>query len=120
MAFNPSNFPPSLRAEYERAKRSPVLWPVVVMEAARVNIKDEATLTNIVFFLHHPELNGRAIAAYETKLVEEWKWWRGMVKKMIPNLNPPPKPSAPPSPSSPPVSPLPDIIFHPRRDSGNE
>ncbi|MBL8231873.1 MAG: hypothetical protein JNL98_25470 [Bryobacterales bacterium] len=123
MAFNPSSFPPSLRAEYENAKKAPLLWPSVVMEAARVHIKDEATLTNIVFFLHHPELNGRAIASHETKLVEEWKWWRGMVKKMIPNLNPPPKPSGPPSPSTPAV---PDWVVEDteqwriRNDWGNE
>ena len=52
------------------------------MEALRIGIRDENRLTNIAFYLHHPERHGKPLTPEESKLVEQWKAFRTLVRYM--------------------------------------
>jgi hypothetical protein len=71
MSFDPKTLPPTVYDSYQ--KYGVAGWIVTVQFALREGIKETNTLVNIVFYLHHPELNGRQIYSDEIKLIAEWK-----------------------------------------------
>lgn len=85
MTFDPKTLPPSVQEAYRHGAGA---WPVVVKKAIEAGIQDINKLTDIVFFLHHPDRNGRAISPSESKMIEEWKGFRSSIQPMIPVMNP--------------------------------
>ncbi len=83
MAFNPEHLPTTV---YEIYKMGPLMWMVTVQSAIQVGIRNPDTLTNIVFYVHHPELEGRPLRKDETKLIADYKVFRTMVKAMLPEM----------------------------------
>lgn len=82
MAFHPEQLPITV---YEIYKCGPVAWILTVQSAVQVKITNIDTLTNIAFYLHHPELSGRRLRKDETKLIAEWKAYRTKIKPLIPH-----------------------------------
>jgi len=56
----------------------------LVRTAVENGIRDVDRLASIVFYLHHPERNGRAIDPSETAMIAQWKNWRTLIKPMVP------------------------------------
>ncbi len=54
------------------------------MAALDAKITNIDALTNIAFFLHHPELSGRPLRKDETKLIAEWMSFRTKIKAFVP------------------------------------
>jgi hypothetical protein len=80
MAFNPKSLPSKVYEAYELGIGA---WPLVVQIAVEKGISNPDRLTDIVFHLCHPELNGRDIVAGEESLVKEWKGWRANVNAVV-------------------------------------
>jgi len=97
MAFDPSSLPKNM---YEAYKGGPLMWPVVVQKGVESGIKDVDFLASVVFYLHHPQRNGRPIATDETAMIEQWKGFRTLIKPMVPGMAKP-KPPSPTPPSGP-------------------
>ncbi len=89
MAFNPkTDLKPQI---YEQYKLGPLAWPAVVKTAVELNdpdkkYRDVDWLASVVFYLHHPERNGRKIDPGETAMIAEWKNWRTLIKPMVPAM----------------------------------
>lgn len=81
MTFNPKLLPPTL---YEAYKKGPTSWVFVIKTAIELGIRNSDKLTDIVFYLHHPELKGRQLRVGETKLIESWKLFRFLIKLLVP------------------------------------
>ncbi len=81
--MHPANLPPAAKRAFDKHFRSPILWPVVVQEAVKAGVRSSSDLADIVFYMHHPERIGNPIQAGETKLIEQWKGFRTMVRPMI-------------------------------------
>lgn len=80
MAFHPEHLPETVYWAY---KLGPSLWIFVVVVALDAKITNIDALTNIAFYLHHPELSGgRALRKHEKKLIAEWKSYRTKIKVM--------------------------------------
>lgn len=47
-------------------------WAPGIVAAANIGITEADDLTDIVFFLRHPERHGKVLAADETALIKEW------------------------------------------------
>src|SRR5215204_1451492 len=62
----PKKLPPGVYAEY---KKGPKFWPLAVQKAMDAAIFDITKLTDIVFYLHHPERIGNPLKPFETKLI---------------------------------------------------
>jgi len=85
--FRVANLPFKVRDAFSKG---PLAWPLAVhraIEAGRSNLED---LTDMVFFMHHPERilsgTGRALDAQEPqfeKLRKEWKAWRTLVRPLV-------------------------------------
>ena len=73
MPFNPSTLPPAVQAAF---KQGPKYWPLVVQKALDATLFDITKLTDIVFYLHHPERIGNPLKPHESKLINEWKAFR--------------------------------------------
>lgn len=58
-----------------------------VVEAHGAGVTDENELTDLVFFVHHPEMNGRKIKAHETALADEWRDVRDVVRTALDGLS---------------------------------
>lgn len=80
MAFSSVNLPMDVREAFHQGI---LAWPLAVQRALKWGIKDLSKLTDIVFFMHHPERGERALQSHETKLIEEWKAFRYLVKPLI-------------------------------------
>lgn len=76
MSFNPSKLPPNVYAAY---KMGAMAWPLVVEKGIQAGITDTDRLTDIVFYLHHPERNGRPLEAREAGLITQWKNFRSII-----------------------------------------
>lgn len=83
-----------------------ILWPLAVQRAIAAGITSLEDLTDMVFFMHHPERlqGGIGMPLSQTdpqfsKLAAEWKGWRAMVEPMLRPATPPaggaPTPKAP-------------------------
>jgi hypothetical protein len=88
MAFNPTSLPPSV---YEAYKSGPLAWPLVVQRAVDEDIRDLDRLTSIVFYLHHPERNGRKIAANESDMIDQYNGFKALIGPMVPAVKKPHK-----------------------------
>lgn len=73
MAFDPKKLPPGLYAEFTKG---PKFWPLLVKRALTMHIFDTTKLTDLVFYVHHPERIGNPLKPHETKLINEWKAFR--------------------------------------------
>lgn len=80
MSFNPKLLPPTV---YEVYKHGPMAWILVIKTAIELKITNIDKLTNIAFFLHHPELNGRPLVVGETKLIAQWKGFRTLIAPLL-------------------------------------
>lgn len=76
MAFDPKTLPPGVYAEF---KKGPKFWPLTVQAAMDSTIFDITTLTDIVFYIHHPERIGNPLKPHESKLINEWKAFRTFI-----------------------------------------
>lgn len=92
MSF-PYDLPGAVRALYQKHKNAPALWPLVVQEAVKLGYRSRNQLTDLVFYMHHPERVGKPIQASETSLVAEWKGYRGFVDSAIPSWSKAAEPS---------------------------
>lgn len=81
MSFNPNTLPPTV---YTAFKQGPTFWPLLVQRAVQAGIRDVDFITSVVFYLHHPERNGRAIEANESAMISQWKAFRETIKFQIP------------------------------------
>jgi hypothetical protein len=80
MSFNPKTLPPTVYDSY--LKYGVLGWTIIVQFAIKEGVKDTNTLVNIVFYLHHPELDGRPIYKNEVKFIAEWKAFYTMIKAL--------------------------------------
>lgn len=80
MAFNPESLPSKV---YEAYKLGPAMWPLVVERAIEAKITNVNRVTDIMFYLHHPELKGRSLRSDETGLTNEWKGFREMIRRRV-------------------------------------
>lgn len=76
MAFDPKSLPSNVYKAYQIGAFN---WMVVVEEAIKVQMNDKSELASIVFYLHHPERNGKPIAAHEVKEINQWKAFRTLI-----------------------------------------
>lgn len=84
MAFHPEHLPKTVCEFY---KKGPLMWMAAVQAAIQVGIRNPDTLTNIVFYVHHPELEGRPLRKHETKLIADYNVFRTMIKAVTPVRN---------------------------------
>lgn len=80
MAFHPEHLPITV---FEVYKQGPVGWMLVIQTALQVGIRNIDALTNIAFYLHHPELDGRPLRKDEIKLIAQWKGFRTGIKPLL-------------------------------------
>ena len=80
MSFDPKTLPSSVQIAF---KQGPLAWALVVENCLRAGIYEPDKLTDIVFFLHHPERNGRPLLAVETTLIKQWKGFRTLIMPRI-------------------------------------
>ncbi|HMT06548.1 MAG TPA: hypothetical protein PKA82_00985 [Pyrinomonadaceae bacterium] len=73
MPFNPKELKVTV---YEQYKKGHSNWLFTLDCAVQCGIRDVNTLTNIAFYLHHPELNYRSLTSDESLLIAEWKSFR--------------------------------------------
>ncbi len=82
MAFNPNRLPADVR---EAFKMGALAWPLAVSRAVQANIVSLSYLTDMVFYMHHPERIGRPLDASETGLIEEWRSFQFLIRPTIPH-----------------------------------
>ena len=80
MPFDPKQLPPGVYAAF---RQGPVAWPLVVQRALHATIFDITKLTDMVFYLHHPERIGHPLKPFETKLINEWKAFRTLITPSV-------------------------------------
>jgi hypothetical protein len=80
MSFNPKLLPPAV---YEAYLYGPIAWTYTIQTAIKLKITDINLLTNIAFFLHHPELGGRTIRKDEVKFISDWKAFRNLIAPLL-------------------------------------
>ena len=76
MSFDSKTLPPTVQAAF---RQGPLAWALVVENCLQVGIEDPVKLTDIVFYLHHPERNGRSLLPVETTLIKQWKGFRTLI-----------------------------------------
>ena len=77
MSFHPKQLPTTVRRAFQEG---PIAWIFIVKTAIQENIRDINKLTDMVFYLHNPELIGRQLRVGETKLIAEWKRYRALIR----------------------------------------
>ena len=80
MAFDPNNLPMKVREAWQQGAAG---WKDVVLRCLEVGINDPNRLADFLFYLNHPERNGAPIKAGDGKSIEQWKYYRAMVKDFI-------------------------------------
>jgi len=83
MAFNPASLPETVQEAYRLGPNS---WGFVLQSAVISGIENLDKLTDIVFFLHHPERKGKWLASNEISLFAEWKKFRDLIAPRIPDM----------------------------------
>ena len=85
--FRLAEFPTDTRTTFHQGA---ILWPLAVTQAIYGGVKNVDALTNLVFFMHHPERmtgdTGRALDPKEAnfqRLADEWTGFRTMVRPMV-------------------------------------
>ncbi|MEZ5427641.1 MAG: hypothetical protein R2747_15340 [Pyrinomonadaceae bacterium] len=80
MPFNPNRLPPTVHDVY---KKGPSLWVLTVKTAIEVGITNTNILTDIAFYQHNPDLEGRALEVGETDLIAQWKYFQRLIRGML-------------------------------------
>jgi hypothetical protein len=80
MAFDSKKLPLTVQAAF---KQGPMAWALVVEKCLNAGMYDINELTDIVFYLHHPERNGRPLLASETTKIKQWKGFRTLIQPRI-------------------------------------
>jgi hypothetical protein len=70
MTMDPTFLPPRTYYAYRLGRRA---WSIVVQAAIHEGIRDKDCLADIVFYLNHPEMQGRPITLSDAALIDEWK-----------------------------------------------
>jgi len=85
--FQLAQFPAETRTTF---RQGAILWPLAVTQAIAGGVRNVDDLTNLVFFMHHPERmtgeSGRSLDPKETdfkRLADEWTGFRIMVKPIL-------------------------------------
>ena len=81
MPFNPKELPVSVQSAFNIG---PIAWPLVLERSLMSGIRDITKLTDIIFYLHHPERIGNPLKPHETKLIDQWKGFRTLVRQRAP------------------------------------
>lgn len=76
MSFDPQKLPSKV---YQSYKMGVMAWPLTIQQALYSGIHDLNKLTDIVFYLHYPDLVGRSLGPDDTELIKKWKAFRGLV-----------------------------------------
>jgi len=76
MSFDLKTLPLTVQTAF---RQGPLAWALVVESCLRVGIEDPGKLTDIVFYLHHPERNGRPLMPSEVTLINQWKGFRKLI-----------------------------------------
>lgn len=84
MSFDPKTLPPTV---YEIYQNGQSWWIFTVLTAIQLKITDINLLTNIAFYMHYPELNGRPLRSDEKKLIADWKSFRARIKPFLQEVN---------------------------------
>jgi len=84
MSFDPKTLHPSVQTAF---KQGPLAWALVLENCLHAGMRDPDELTDIVFFLHHPERKGRPLLPVETTLIRQWKGFRTLIMLRIPAYN---------------------------------
>ncbi|MBC8167812.1 MAG: hypothetical protein H7Y20_18320 [Bryobacteraceae bacterium] len=96
MAFDPNNLPMKVREAWQQG---PSGWKLVVQRCLDVGINDPNRLADFIFYLNHPERDGKKIEAGDQKSIEEWKYFRAAVKDYIGMRSLPEGPHTPTTPA---------------------
>ncbi|NOT48054.1 MAG: hypothetical protein HOP17_09955 [Acidobacteria bacterium] len=80
MPFDPKILPPGVYTEF---KKGPKYWPLVVQRDMEAYIFDLTKLTDIIFYLHHPERIGNPLKPHESKLINQWKAFRTTITPWV-------------------------------------
>jgi hypothetical protein len=80
MPFDPRSLPPGVQAAF---RQGALAWPLVLQKALDATIFNLNKLTDIIFYLHHPERIGRPLQPHETKLINQWKGFRTMITPSV-------------------------------------
>jgi len=79
MTFNPAFLP---GRTYKAYKFGVGAWSLVVQTAIEEGVRDIDCLTDIMFYLHHPELRGRPLESGETGMIDQWKHFRETIRPL--------------------------------------
>lgn len=103
--FRPASLPKPVR---EAMGMGALAWPLAVQRAIASGLRKLDELTNIVFFMHHPERMvagiGRALDSGErhfAALSNEWKAFRTLVRPLLGPSAPAPRAPSPVAPGTP-------------------
>jgi len=91
--FNPNTLPPGVREAFNLGMLG---WSLMVQRAVQEGITDLDRLASIVFYMHHPERNGKPIEAWEQSMISQWKGFRTLIAAQL-NYKPKPTPPTPPA-----------------------
>lgn len=80
MAFNQNKLPKLVREGFNRGTK---MWIDTVKKALEVDYTNVDKLTDMVFYMHHPELLGRPLRVGESKLIAEWKFYRTLIRVLV-------------------------------------
>ena len=80
MSFQLATYPASVQAAF---RQGPMAWALVVENCLRSGIYEPTRLTDIVFYLHHPERNGRPLLPSEITMIKQWKGFRALIMPKI-------------------------------------
>jgi hypothetical protein len=75
---------PRAKNAFYKALTDPTDWAHVVWLCIEEGTRDADFLADIPFHLHHPELGGRSLGPHEHTLITQWRTWRWIVGKMLP------------------------------------
>lgn len=76
--FDPTFLPAET---YRSFKLGPTAWASTIRSACREGINDIDCLADIVFYLNHPELEGRPLSLNDRMLVIQWQGFRSRVER---------------------------------------
>jgi len=91
--FRLKNLPSDVQTTF---RQGAILWPLAVKRAIAAGIMSLEDLTDMVFFMHHPERLKAGIGLplgttdpQFSKLAAEWKGWRALIEPILRSATPP-------------------------------
>lgn len=76
MAFDPTTLPSNVYKAYQVGFFN---WMALVEEAIKIQMTDKDELASIVFYMHHPERNGKPIQSHELDMISQWRGFRTLI-----------------------------------------